>query len=139
MRFKREQYTSKIPVATIEETGEVIMIASDGISYWGYENVPSTVRRILNEGEEFRIINVADNPEMFKFFSDKGVFSQRTKKVTIITESAFYKVGMTANTQEAKEFREWIIEEIISPLKTNDKKTSPAFHILENIGTIPKI
>jgi len=115
-KFNKSEFGT-LTTITSDKTGVVMFIGSEIAKMWGHTNLRQAINRICNK-DEFSIIKLKSFPDFKKqLLSNKLLQSANAPSITMLKESALYKLALASNLDKAKPFRDWVTSEVIPSIR----------------------
>lgn len=107
----------KLTAITNPKTGVTMFVANEVATMWGHTNIRQAVNRLLNKSE-YKVIKLSKYPD-FKdlLLCNRMLQSSKAPSITLLTESAIYKMALSSNLEKAKPFRDWVTSEVLPSIR----------------------
>jgi prophage antirepressor-like protein len=115
-KFSKSEFGS-LTTITNEKTGITMFVGKEIADMWGHSNLTQCLKNASIEKTEYRIIELKKFPEFKKQLTKSHLVGYRTSNVTLITESAMYKMALNSNLEKAQPFKNWVASEILPSIR----------------------
>ena len=115
--FKSEFGT--LTTITSEKTGVVMFIGKEVVKIWGHANLTQAVKNAAINKNEYKVVRLSEFKEFKEHLTKCGLVTSKTPTITLLTESALYKLALLSNIDKAKPFRDWVAGEVLPSIRKN--------------------
>lgn len=115
-KFKRKEF-GVLTTITNPKTGKTMFVGREVAAMWGHTNLTQAISRLCNK-EEYIKVNLSNFKQFKKQLLDNNlIVGIQAPTITLITESALYKLAISSNLEKAKPFRDWITQHILPSIR----------------------
>lgn len=115
-KFIKQEFGT-LTTITSEKTGIVMFVGNEIAKMWGHTNLRQAINRICNK-DEFSVIKFKNYPDFKKQLLSNGLLqSSNAPSITMLKESALYKLALASNLEKAKPFRDWVASEVLPSIR----------------------
>lgn len=90
-----------------EKTGKVMFLAKEVAELWGHSNSRQAIKDSELKQDEVLVLGRREWKEFFDFVCKQNLLSNKTHRITLITESGLYKLAL--NSRKPRGYQSLII------------------------------
>lgn len=115
-KFKKDEFGT-LTTITSDKTGVVMFVGKEIADMWGHTNLTQAISRLCTK-DEFNKIKLANYPDFKELLLLNNLLSSpNASTITMISESALYKLVLSSNLDKAKPFRDWVSSEVLPSIR----------------------
>lgn len=115
-KFEKNEF-GKLTTITNPDTGVTMFIAKEVALMWGHTNIRQIINRLLNKSE-YKVIKLSKYKDFKELLLCNNLLqSSKAPSITLLTESAVYKMALSSNLEKAKPFRDWLTSEVLPSIR----------------------
>lgn len=117
-KFTKSEFGT-LTTITSEKTGVVMFVGKEVADLWGHTNLTQALKAASIDKKEYKVVRLIKFKDFKEQLTNSGLVTSKTPSITMITESALYKLALSSNLDRAKPFRDWVASEVLPSIRKN--------------------